>query len=255
MMQPQKMILKFLSALGRGTENAFSYMAVLGVFVYLPLRRTLFPPYRGMRSITRTAVMQIYFTGVQALPLFIFLSLLTGLSLSIHLVASSPIQSLLLNFFLKGVAPGLAALIILGRSGTAVTVELGNMTVLGEVRLLRRMGIDPFRHLIFPRLLGVTLSTSLLNVLFGIAIVTVAAVFSIEPFYVFIKELLADWTLVDVAVFAEKGVLFGLIISMVACYHGLSLEPATTEVPKATIRTVIHGIILCATVDFVLEIL
>ena len=199
--------------------------------------------------------MQIYFTGVQALPLFLFLGLLTGLSLSIYLAASRPIQSMLLNFVLEGVAPGLAALIILGRSGTSVTVELGNMTMLGEVRHLRRMGIDPFRHLIFPRLLGVTVSTLFLTVLFAMTITTVAAVFSAAPFYVFIKELLADWTLIDVVVFAEKGILFGLIISMVACYHGLNLEPATTEVPKATIRTVIHGITLCATVNFVLEIL
>jgi len=243
-----------LSIPGRKTREGLRYLAILSVFIYLPIRRTLLPPYLGHSSIMRTTVMQIYFTGVQALPIIFFLSLLMGLSLSMVLSTATAIQATLLNLILKEVAPLMAAFIILGRSATAITVELGNMTVLGEIRLLRRMGIDPLQHVVFPRLVGVTSATFFISIFFGLFVVTVTGIFSSDLFYVFIKEILKDWTVIDVIVLAEKGVLFGLIISMVACYQGLNLVPATTEVPKATIRTVIHCIILCATVDFLFKI-
>jgi phospholipid/cholesterol/gamma-HCH transport system permease protein len=240
-----------LSYLGRKTRSAIHYLAVLSAFAYLPIKRTLFPPYRGLASIFKTTVMQIYFTGVQVLPLFLFLSLLLGLSLSLAFRTAIGIQAMLCNILLKGVAPILVAFIILGRSGSAITVELGNMTVLGEIRLLRRMGIDPFRHVIFPRLMGVTFATFFLTIFFVIASAAITAVFSSEPFHVFFQEILKSWTVVDVLILAEKGLLFGIIISMVACFQGLNLIPYTTEVPKATIRTVIHCILLCATIDFI----
>jgi phospholipid/cholesterol/gamma-HCH transport system permease protein len=239
-----------LAHLGRKTRSGIHYLAVLSAFAYLPIKRTLFPPYAGLASILKTTVMQIYFTGVQALPLFVFLSFLLGLSLSLAFGQAGSIQAMLCNILLKGVAPILVALIILGRTGSAITVELGNMTVLGEIRLLRRMGIDPFRHVIFPRLMGVTFATFFLTIFFVLTSATITAVFSNSPFHVFLQELLKSWTVVDVLILAEKGLLFGIIISMVACFQGLNLIPYTTEVPKATIRTVIHCILLCASIDF-----
>jgi len=241
--------------LGRKSRGALRYLAVLSVFVYLPVRRTLLPPYDGMASIVRTTVMQIHFTGVQAMPLFVFLSLVFGLSLSMALTTAVGIKALLCSLLLKGVAPLLGALIILGRSGTAITVELGNMTVLGEIRQLRRMGIDPFRHVIFPRMIGVIAATFFMGVFFNAGIVLVTALFSQEPALEFLREIMNNWTAPDVIVLAEKEILFGLIISMVACYQGLNLLPLTTEVPKATIRTVIQCIILCVAVDFLFTLI
>jgi phospholipid/cholesterol/gamma-HCH transport system permease protein len=239
-----------LLILGRRSRAAVRYLAVLSVFVYLPARRTLLPPYNGTASILKTTVMQVYFTGVQALPLFGFLSLVFGLSLSITLTTAVGIKALLCTIIIRGVAPILGALIILGRSGTAITVELGNMTVLGEIRQLRRMGIDPFRHVIFPRLVGVTAATFFLGIFFSGGIVLVTALFSTEPTLEFLEEILNNWSPLDVIILTEKEILSGLIIAMVACYQGLNLQPLTTEVPKATIRTVIHCIILCVAVDF-----
>ncbi len=195
--------------------------------------------------------MQIYFTGVQAIPLFLFLGLLFGRSIS-FIFASVPAVRAAVGTLLFGyLAPILVAFIILGRSGTAITVELGNMTVLGEIRLLRRLGIDPFRHVIFPRLAGVTLATFLIASFFGVAITAVSALFSNENFYLFMQKVVQNWTVTDVMLMSEKSIFFGLIISMVACYQGLNLIPATTEVPKATIRTVIHDNRLCGTINVI----
>jgi len=229
-------------------------MAALGAFVHLPLSRTFFPPSMGLASIAKTTVMQIYFTGVQALPLFFFISLVIGLSVGLVSNLASNIEAIICNLVLKSATPILAALIILGRSGPAITVELGNMTVSGEIQQLRRMGIDPFQHIVFPRIVGVTAATLFTGIYFGIFIALSMAIFSTEPFHLFIRRLMDEWTVLDVVLVAEKEFFFGLIISIVACYQGLGLIHATTEVPKATIKTVIHCIILCATTDFILRI-
>lgn len=249
-----KITLSPLCLLGGTTRRVVRYLAALSIFGYLPVMRTLLPPYSGIGSIRRTIVMQVYFTGVQALGLFLFLGVLSGLSLSFLPVPTTGIKAMICNLILQGVAPVLVAFIIIGRSGTAITVELGNMTVFGEIRQLRRMGIDPFRHVIFPRLAGVTAATFFMIFFFCAAILIVAAFSAIEPPLVFIKDVLNDWTVLDVVILAEKGILFGMIISMVACYQGLNLTPATTEVPKATIRTVIQSIVLCASASFLFRI-
>jgi phospholipid/cholesterol/gamma-HCH transport system permease protein len=255
MMQWWKISLVPLMALGERSLAACRYLAILAAFVYLPIRRTLLPPYSGMASIRRTTVMQIYFTGVQIMPLFAFLCLVFGLSLAMTMQTAVTIKALLCTIVLKGVAPILMALIILGRSGTAVTVELGNMSVLGEIKQLRRMGVDPFRHLLFPRLIGVTTATFFMGVFFRVGIVVFTGLFSSEPFTEFIEEVLNHWSVYDAILVTEKEIIFGMIISMVACYQGLNLKPLTTEVPKATIRTVIHCIILCVIVNFLFSLL
>ena len=125
-----EILLMPAALLGRRTRDALRFLGMFSVFVYLPLKRTLFPPYHGFTALARTTVMQIYFTGVQALPLFLFLSILMGLSASLAVRTTVGIQALLCNFILKEMAPFLVAIIVVGRSGTAITVELGNMTVL-----------------------------------------------------------------------------------------------------------------------------
>jgi phospholipid/cholesterol/gamma-HCH transport system permease protein len=250
-----KILLMPAALLGRRAREGLRFLAMVSVFVYLPLRRTLFPPYHGFAALGRTTIMQIYFTGVQALPLFLFLSFLMGISASLAVRTTVGIQAVLCNFILKEMAPFLVALIVLGRSGTAITVELGNMTVLGEIKQLRRMGIDPFRHIVFPRLVGVIVSACILSVFFEISLALLTAFFSPQPFYIFLEQLLKYWTVRHVWILLELNFLFGLIIAAVSCYQGLCLKPATTEVPKATIRTVIQSIMLCATLGVLFKFL
>jgi len=222
-----KIIIYPVALLGLRVRKLFSYLSTLSILVYLPIKRTFFPPWRGLSSVLKTTVMQVYFTGVQALPLFLFLGLVMGLSLSLVLSAAAGVTATICSLILKEVVPLLAAFIVLGRSGTAIAVELGNMTVLGEIRLLRRMGVDPYRHVIFPRLVGVTAAIFFLGFFLGSAIAVTSALFSDDILYDFIKDLLRDWDIIDLVVLAEKEIIFGLIISMVACYQGLNLKPAT----------------------------
>ena len=58
---------------------------------------------------------------------------------------------LLVAVVVRGLAPLLTNLVVIGRNGSEMTVELANMTVAGKVRMLDALGIDPFVYLVMPR--------------------------------------------------------------------------------------------------------
>ena len=64
------------------------------------------------------------------------------------------IGRLIVIVIVRELGPILTALAVVGRSGTAITAELATNTVLKEVRALEEMGIDPYRYLVLPRLIG-----------------------------------------------------------------------------------------------------
>ena len=112
-------------------------------------------------------VRQTLFTGVDALPFTAFIALLVGgslvLSAAIGLGTADggPLGRILAIALVRELAPLITGLIIIGRSGTAVVVELGNMRVSGEIDTLESMGIDVFEYLVIPRMGAFALSTFL----------------------------------------------------------------------------------------------
>ena len=78
------------------------------------------------------------------------------LDLGLPTVASGATWAIAL---VRELAPLITGLIIIGRSGTAVVVELGNMRVSGEIDTLESMGIDVFEYLVIPRMGAFALST------------------------------------------------------------------------------------------------
>ena len=117
-------------------------------------------------------VRQTLFTGVDALPFTAFIALLVGgslvLSAAIGLGTADggPLGTILAIALVRELAPLITGLIIIGRSGTAVVVELGNMRVSGEIDTLESMGIDVFEYLVIPRMGAFALSTFCNAVLF-----------------------------------------------------------------------------------------
>ena len=202
----------------------------------------------GRRVVRRTTLMQFYFTGVQGLPTVLLLSALLGLSLA----AVIPQKDLLVTFLAKGYVPFLAsylaALVILARSTTAITVELGNMTVGHEIDLLESMGIEPDFHVVVPRVAGV---------LFAAAGLAIAAAFSAPiaaGVFIAVRDGTAPadlWRSVangitarDLGAAGLKALMFGGILVFTGLREGLCLLPLTTEVPKAVSKSVIRALLL-----------
>jgi phospholipid/cholesterol/gamma-HCH transport system permease protein len=113
-------------------------------------------------------------SGLQLLPLFLFMSVATGLVVigqAVLWLGRVGANSLLLGpiviyVVVREVGPLLTALLVLSRSGTANVIELGTARALGEVEALEAVGIDPVHYLVMPRVIGMALGVMSLTVYF-----------------------------------------------------------------------------------------
>lgn len=204
-------------------------------------------PFRGV------AVAQMVQLGSSALPIVGMLSFLIGLTLAFQSAVQLEIFGASL-FLVRGVGitmvseigPLITAIILAGRSGSAITAELSSMVVQEEVKALRTMGINPVQFLIMPRFQALSLTAPLLTVLsasIGIfAGFVVALLYSGIPPALFATELREAVSITMLGQMLTKSLVFGWIIVLVACRKGLSVRGGATAVGKATTSCVVFSI-------------
>jgi len=215
----------------------------------------LFAFNRHGRIGSSVIVKQVFFTGYQALLLIGFLAIAIGgliiLQGNIHLSAfgqSRWAYMLLVSVVIRELSCILTALIVVVRSGTSISTELGNMVVNGEIDLLRSYGISPISYLVVSRTIGVIVAMFTLTIFFNIISVFGGWFFTnlFYPIYFgdFISNFIKEILIQDIVLSAVKSIVFGFIIALVSSYHGLQVVKATTEVPQRTIKAVVNTIVL-----------
>jgi len=207
------------------------------------------------KMIVNNTMKQILFTGVDGLLIISIVSALLAtviivLAFSLIPGLGGSITALLLDIIIiREFGPILIAIIIIGRSGTAVATELGNMRVSHEIDALYSMGIDPIHFVVAPRLIGMAISLFCLGIYFdfiGIMGGFLAASFLIDiTGSTFWRSLFDVLQLEDIFIVLVKNTFSGVAIAIVCCYHGLSVRVSVTEVPQQTTKAVVNSILLC----------
>jgi phospholipid/cholesterol/gamma-HCH transport system permease protein len=212
-------------------------------------------PGAGRRVAARVLLNQLRFTALEAVGLIVLLSgILSYLTIATTIAqldkvgASELIGKLMVVAIVRELGPLLTAIAIVGRSGTAITAELATNTVLGEVRALEGMGIDPFHYLVLPRLFGCVVSVTVLMVLFDVVAIVggylAAALIAGMSGARYLGIVFANLTTQDVVLTVIKGILFGLVIGLIPSYQGLSVRRGPTEIPQAVIRGTVNSLAL-----------
>ena len=149
---------------------------------------------------------------------------------------------LLVTVLVRETVPVLINLLAIGRNGTALTTELGNMKIAGEVRVLDAQGIDPFIYLVMPRVLSLTLSVFCLAVLFVVVAFTssylsnlVLSPSAVDP-GTFVHSIVFSVSPVDLINFLSKTIIPALFTGAICCSQGLRVQTSLTEVTKSTKR-------------------
>ncbi|HVR20603.1 MAG TPA: ABC transporter permease, partial [Polyangiaceae bacterium] len=128
------------------------------------------PGVAARRVVRRVLLTQILYTGFQAVGLVSAIGALLGATIVIQteLVVpsadSSLIGKILVAVVLRELAPLLTAIVVAGRSGTAIATELGNMKANSEIFALSSLGIDPLRFVVWPRMAGAIVGVMVLTV-------------------------------------------------------------------------------------------
>jgi len=204
---------------------------------------------------------QIRQAGLRLLPMTIFLGVTLGLviigqtvALLNRVGAEALIGSVMVTVVMRELGPLLTAIVVLARAGTSNVVELGTMRALGEVSALESLGIDPIHYLVMPRMLGLAVSVFCLATYFVLVAIVSGWVFAflqdipLRPAAYFGR--LGDalhWQ--DFALFGLKTLLFGVVIAVVSCYHGLARPLRFEEISAVTERAVVEGMVACVLLD------
>ena len=199
---------------------------------------------------------QILFTGIDALPMISVISLLLGTIVIIQSTTQLPIIGgesfvgrVIVLVIIRELGPLITAIVVIGRSGSAIATEFGLMCINREIEALEVMGINKIRILVLPRLLGCIIATICLTIYFDLMAILGGYIISriqlTTPFNLYIHKIILSLEFSDIYVSLMKSAIFGIIIAILSSYHGLRVKRYATEVPQATTKAVIGSIVTC----------
>jgi phospholipid/cholesterol/gamma-HCH transport system permease protein len=155
---------------------------------------------------------------------------------------------LLVAVVARELGPVLINLIVIVRSGSAMTTELGVLKISGEVRALETRGSDPFLHLVMPRVLGVAVSTFCLTIVFILVTFASGHLFAAwmgkgsRDVLLFADSVSKAIHPNDVVSILAKSILPALFASACCCIGGLGVGSSDTEIPQATQRALTRSV-------------
>ena len=208
----------------------------------------------------------LYHIGATALPITALVGFLIGVVLA-YLIsqqlkqfgADAFIVNILGISLIRELGPVLAAILIAGRSGSAITAQIGVMRVTEELDAMRVMGIAKGFRLVMPRALALAIVMPLISVWTTIAallggMIAASAAMGITPAF-FINALPAAVEVSNLTLATAKSVVFGLLIALVACHFGLRVKPNTESLGKGTTASVVTSITVVILVDALFAVL
>jgi phospholipid/cholesterol/gamma-HCH transport system permease protein len=190
--------------------------------------------------------------GISSLPIVLLTAVFTGMVLALQTAyglqrfgAKNYVGNLVGLALARELGPVLTAVMVCGRVGAGIAAELGSMVVTEQVDAIRALGGDPVRRLVTPRIVAGTISMPLLSglaLLIGVWGGLVVAVGELGiTTHQYYRSYLYAVQIRDVIDGLIKSIAFGLIVSSIACYKGLSCRGGTEEVGKTTTAAVVTG--------------
>jgi phospholipid/cholesterol/gamma-HCH transport system permease protein len=251
--------MNVLEDLGRSTTGFFSYAGgaatLLGESVGF---------IGKLRIRVRETIEQAYLLGVQSWAIVILTSLFTGMVFSLE-SAQQAVQYGVGNLVGGAVAftmarelgPMLSAVVVAGRSGAAISAELGSMVVTEQIEALQSLGLSPVRMLVVPRLIAMIVMLPLLTVFADIIGIVggmfIAQIYAHISYDSFINSARATLPFGDVLRGLVKSIVFAIIIAVIGSYSGLRTRGGAAGVGRSTTGAVVTSIILIFVFNFALS--
>jgi len=208
---------------------------------------------------------QMNVIGVQSVPVVMLTGAFVGMILAIQAYGQLAAMGLeerlgvLINIaVVKELGPVLAAVMLAGRVGGALTAELGTMNVTEQIAAVRSMGTDPMKYLVAPRVLACLLLTPFLIVyadLMGILGGYFISVFQLKinagAYWNFSAMGVELW---DVSTGVLKGFFFGGAIALISCYKGFSCREGAQGVGQACTEAFVGSFMAILAMNYVFAV-
>ncbi|MCK4738688.1 MAG: ABC transporter permease [Deltaproteobacteria bacterium] len=248
----------FLESLGKKVEDALLTAGRIGIIFGQVCHLAFTPPFK-LRNIFR----QMEFVGVNSLFIVLLTGSFTGMVLAMQSYialnkfgAESLVGTTVALSMTRELGPVLTGLMVTGRAGSAMATELGTMRVSEQIDALYTMAINPVKYLIVPRVIAGVLMLPILVIvadLVGIAGGYLIGVNMLDiNSGVYMARTEEYLQMSDIFNGLIKAAVFGLLISLSACYQGFNAKGGAEGVGKCTTQAVVMGSVMVLISDFLL---
>jgi phospholipid/cholesterol/gamma-HCH transport system permease protein len=224
--------------------------AVIGTVLYLSVQ-----PRHWARRARYLFARQVLVIGVEPVGFVCGVAVVVGILVVVQLAfwtgqagQSELLGPLLVAVVTRELGPILTNIVVIVRSSSAMTTQLGILKISGDVRRLEAQGIDPFLDLVMPRVLGMALATFCLTIVFILVVFASGYFFgawlgkSSRDVWFFTNSVLNALRPQDIAGIVVKSLLPALFTSASCCIGGLGVGESVADIPQATQRALTRSI-------------
>jgi phospholipid/cholesterol/gamma-HCH transport system permease protein len=211
----------------------------------------------------RETMQQMLSAGLRQLPLIVVLGVALGLlvvgqavTLLRHVSAQHYMGTVMVAVVMRELGPLMVAFVLAARAGTATVVDLGAMRLRGGPVTAEHVGAQALRLVVAPRLRAFAVASVCLAVyLIFLALGSGYLVAFLQNvplrFEAYCGQLADSLRWMDFVLVLVKSALFGVVIAVVSCYHGLERLLRIEEFSTATTHAVVESLSLCVVLDAV----
>lgn len=246
-----------LAAIGRLFLSFLVTIGDLSLFTSRALVQGVRGPYYP-----RMILRQMVDIGYYSLPVVGLTAIFTGMVLALQshtgfsrFEAESAVATIVVLSMTRELGPVLAGLMVAGRVGASMAAEIGTMRVTEQIDALTTLSTDPFKYLVWPRLIGgflmlpiLVLVADVIGVFGGYIVGIYKLGFSAQEY---VKRTLEFLETEDVVSGLVKAAVFGFLVALMGCYQGYNSRGGAQGVGAATTKAVVSASILILTANYI----
>ena len=251
-------LLSPVAAIGRSTLAMLSAIGRVAIYAAQAVSHILRPPFYP-----RELAHQLLHIGWLSLPVVGLTALFTGGALALQIYAGGSrfdaqavVPQIVAIGIVRELGPVLGGLMVAGRVAAAIAAEIGTMKVTEQIDALVTLSTNPLKYLTVPRILAATISLPVLvavgdaiGIFGGYLVSTTRLGFNEAAYLRNTVEFLEVW---DVTSGLIKGAVFGFLVALMGCYHGMNSGRGAQGVGRATTNAVVSASILILAANYLL---
>jgi phospholipid/cholesterol/gamma-HCH transport system permease protein len=249
---------RLLAWLGESLLEPLSHLGGVALLTLACLRRVFHRPFQ-----TKAFTAELVRIGYQSTAVVALLGLFTGMVMVVQTGETMKrwgteayVSEGVALVILRELGPVLAGFLVAGRIGSGIAAEIGAMAVSEQIDAMRSLGADPLKKLVIPKVMAGMLCLPMLTALadmIGIlgGMVMAMTMLHVPPVFYFsrIQETVGPGDFINGII---KTVVFGAIITMVACFYGLRTTGGTVGVGQSATKSVVMSCILILAADLII---
>jgi phospholipid/cholesterol/gamma-HCH transport system permease protein len=253
------MPVSFIEQVGRTTTNIMAAFGDFWIFVGKTFKN-IGPTFSRWKNL-KQVLPQMYDVGTKSVPVVSITGAFIGMVLAVEsytqfksIGQETRLGTVINLSVVKQIGPVLAAVMLAGRVGGALTAELGTMNVTEQLDALRVMGSDPIRVLVVPRFLACLLLTPMLTIYSDFLGVIGGYLISVkslgvpgDPYWRYSAMGVDNWQIFEGLI---KSIFFGSAIALIGCYKGFTCGSGASGVGRACTESFVASFIAIIVLNF-----